>query len=97
MALSMTESAGDPSIFAGGAQWEDLAIENMEDRGTPSSPYGEVILDFALQYGGGKDSSDIKFTHDVASHFGCSNVFGETFWNAVTQTPLQTKQGVFHC
>ena len=60
-------------------------ISNMKDRGIPSGQYADIILEFALEYGG-NDGSEIKFMHDVACHFGCSNVLGETFWTAVTKT-----------
>ena len=33
--------------------------------------------------------------HDVACHFGCSNVLGETFWTAVTKTAFADKTRMF--
>ena len=67
----------------------------MNDRGIPSVAYADIILEFALEYGGGNDGSEIKFMHDVACHFGCSNVLGETFWTAVTKTAFADKTRMF--
>ena len=66
MALSMTDLVSDPSIYEGEASWKNLVIENMKDRGIPSGAYADIILEFALQYGGGNNGSEIKFMHDVA-------------------------------
>ena len=74
---------------------KNLVIENMKDRGIPSGAYADIILEFALEYGGGNDGSEIKFMHEVACHFGCSNVLGETFWTAVTKTVFAGKTRMF--
>ena len=86
MALSMTELVSDPSIYEGEASWNNLVIEHMKNRGIPSGAYADIILEFALQYGGGNDGSRVKFMHDVACHFGCHYVLGETVWTAMTET-----------
>ena len=44
-----------------------------------------------MEYGGGNDGSEFKFMHDVACHFGCSNVLGGTLWTAVTKTAFAYK------
>ena len=95
MALSMTELVSDPTINEGEADWKSMVIEHMQDRGIPSGEYADIILEFALQYGGGKDGSEIKFMHDVACHFGCSNVLGESFWTAVTKTVFADRTSMF--
>ena len=33
--------------------------------------------------------------HDVACHFGCSNVLGESFWTAVTKTVFADRTSMF--
>ena len=91
----MTALVIDPSIYEGEASWKVLVIENTKDRGIPSADYADIILEFALEYGGGNDGSEIKFMHDVACHFGCSNVLGETFWTAVTKTVFADKTRMF--
>ena len=70
---------------------ENLVIVSMKDRGTPSGAYADIILQFELRCRGGNDGSEIKFMYDVACHFGCSNVIGETFWSAVTKTAFADK------
>ena len=95
MALSMTELVSDPTINEGEADWKSMVIEHMQDRGIPSGEYADIILEFALEYGGGKDGSEIKFMHDVACHFGCSNVLGESFWQAVTKTVFADRTSMF--
>ena len=95
MALSMTELVSDPAINEGEADWKSMVVENMKDRGIPSGEYADIILEFALEYGGGKDGSEIKFMHDVACHFGCSNVLGESFWTAVTKTVFADRTSMF--
>ena len=95
MALSMTELVSDPTINEGEADWKSMVIEHMQDRGIPSGEYADIILEFALKYGGGKDGSEIKFMHDVACHFGCSNVLGESFWTAVTKTVFADRTSMF--
>ena len=67
---------------------DNLVIEHLKDRGIPSGAYADITLEFALEYGGGTNGSEIKFMHDVACHFGCSNVLGDTFWTAVAKTAV---------
>ena len=93
--MSMTELVSDPTINEGEADWKSMVIEHMKDRGIPSGEYADTILEFALEYGGGKDGSEIKFMHDVACHFGCSNVLGESFWTAVTKTVFADRTSMF--
>ena len=57
----------------------------MKDQGIPSGEYASLILEFSLEYGGGRDAPEIRFMHHVASQFGCSKVLGETFLECLDQ------------
>ena len=70
-------------------------IEQLKDRGFPGETYADIILEFALQYGGGNGGSEIRFMRDVACHFDCSSVCGELFWTAVTKTGFANTARMF--
>ena len=69
-------------------------IGHVKDRGIPRGTDADIVLGSALEYGGGNVCSEIKFMHDVACHFGCNNVLGETFWTAMTKTAFADKTRV---
>ena len=94
MALGLVDLCSDPG-FQEEPDWKGLACQSMLDQGIPAGPYARVILDFALEYGGGAQVPELKFMHNVASQFGCSRVLGETFWTALTRTSFSDKTSLY--
>ncbi len=56
--------------------WKASAVQSMADAGIPSGEYADVIIDFAIEFGGGFEAPEIKFMHNVARQLGCSRVLG---------------------
>ena len=89
--MTLAQTMADPGM-QDVADWKKLAVQNLVSLCAPCSHFGDVLLDYIIDFGGGENACVILFVDSVAKQFAANVPMGETFWRALLEVEFADKQ-----
>ena len=89
--MTLAQTMADPGM-QDVADWKNLAVQNLVSLCAPCSHFGDVLLDYIIDFGGGENACVIQFVDNVAKQFAANVPMGETFWRALLGVEFADKQ-----
>ena len=78
LAVALASYATDESIKCK-ENWEKAIVASVQSFCAPCAPYASTILEFVINYGGGKGAPQIKLADSIAKQYNITVALGEPF------------------